>query len=57
MKRIIGRNSKLHLEEVKRIMDEKFVKDKFRFPESRVEFSNVEKPRKQQRKNPSLSAL
>ena len=57
MKRIIGRNSKLHLEEVKRIMDEKFVKDKFRFPESRVEFSNVEKPKKQQRKNPSLSAL
>ena len=57
VKRIIGRNSKPNLEEVKRITDEKFTKDQFGFPESRVEFSNVEKHSKQQRKNPSLLAL
>ena len=49
-------NSKPNLEEVKRVMDENFTKDQFSFPESRVEFSNVEKPSKQE-KNLSLSAL
>ena len=33
------------------------MKDQFGFPESRVELSNVEKPSKQKRKNPSLSTL
>ena len=33
------------------------MKDQFGFHESCVEFPNVEKPSKQQRKNPSLSAL
>ena len=57
VERIIGRNSKLNLKEVKRIMDEKFMKDQFGVPESRVKFSNVEMPSKQQKKDPSLSAL
>ena len=57
VKKIIGRNSKLNLEEVKRNMDQKFMKDQFGFPESCVELLNMEKPSKQHRRNPSLSAL
>ena len=48
-------NSKPNLEEVKRVMDENFTKDQFSFPESRVEFSNVEKPSKQEKKSIIIS--
>ena len=57
VKRIVGKNGKPNLAEAKKIMDENFMKDQLGFAERRVEFSNVDKPSKQQRKYPSSLTL